>query len=311
MQRLWLHIGMQKTGTSAAQIWLTQNEDALRDRGLFYVRPKKGLPASGALVNALNANPAEAARMIAEQQDKLHHAGPGITDVLISSEDFSIRPPQIALPLLQAFAGFDIRILVWLRRQDLFAEALTKQWIKWNGNQAQNPEALMTRVVGPLLDYDRLLDDWAATFPKARLLPHIYAEDLPDTPRPDSIAALLGAMGMDDLIPPESQAIRANVSPQADLVRLYRTLEGPRRVRLANRTLMEQNPDGFAGRGDLFTPAERQTIRDDHAASNARLLMRWFPDRTALFDPRDPEPRAGQASGDAAVAAFRSLYDAG
>lgn len=311
MQRLWLHIGMQKTGTSAAQSWLTANEAALRDRGLMYLRPKKGLPASGALVNALTANPPEAKRMIAGLRARVDEAGPGITDILISSEDFSIRPPRIARPLLEAFAGCDIRILVWLRRQDLFAEALTKQWIKWNGNQAQNADTLMRDVVGPLLDYDRLLEDWAATFPKAALLPHIYAEDLPDAPRPDSIAALLGAMGAPHLIPPESQAIRANVSPHADLVRLYRTLDGPRRVRLANRKLMDQNPDSFAGRGDLFTPEERQRILDDHAASNARLRRRWFADRAQLFDPRDPAPRPGQASGDAAVAAFRSLYDGG
>ncbi|TGN60973.1 hypothetical protein E4L95_10265 [Paracoccus liaowanqingii] len=310
MQTLWLHIGMQKTGTSAVQTWMARNEARLFDAGLLYVRPRKGLPASGALAAALNRDPPEAQRLIAELLDRVRKAGPALTDILVSSEDFSVSPPQVAAPLLDAFAGCRIRILVWLRRQDLFAEALTKQWIKWNGNQAQDPALLMRKVVAPLLDYDRMLQAWSDAFPQAVILPQIYAEDLPGQPPPDSIAALLRAMGRDPLIPSDSPGHRANVSPQAALLQHYRTLDDPVRVRQANRRLMAQGPDRFAGRGDLFSPADRQRILDNHAASNARLRARWFPDRALLFDPRDPAPHPGHASGEAAVAAFRAIYDA-
>lgn len=309
MQTLWLHIGMQKTGTSAAQTWMAKNEARLFDEGLLYVRPRKGLPASGALAATLNRDPPEAARLIAELMAQVQAAGPALTDILVSSEDFSVSPPQIAAPLLDAFEGRRICILVWLRRQDLFAEALTKQWIKWNGNQARDPGSMMQRVIAPLLDYDRMLEAWAAAFPDATILPQIYAEQLPGQPPPDSIAALLRAMGRDHLIPPDSQAHRANVSPQAALLQLYRTLDDPLRVRQANRRLMAGQADRFAGRGDLFPPAERRAILDHYAASNARLRARWFPDRAQLFDPRDPE--AGGAPGAQAVAAFRDIYDAG
>lgn len=311
--RLWLHIGMQKTGTSAAQSWLAAHEAMLRGRGLLYVRPRPNLPACGALVNALATGAPAAAAMIAEIRAQLAQAGPYVTDVLVSSENFSLHPPGIAAPLLAAFAGSPVTVLVWLRRQDLFAEALTKQWIKWQGKAAEDPERLMRAHVGPLLDYDRLLADWARSFPQARLEPHLYAERLPGAPPPDSIAALLGAMGRADLIPPDSARHLENVSPRAQLVRHYQTLEDGRRVRKANRELMRREPDRFAGRGDLFTPAERQRILADHAASNARVRARWFPERAELFDPRDPvlAPQDGgpDASDEAALAAFRAIYD--
>lgn len=94
---------------------------------------------------------------------------------------------------------------------------------------------------------------------------------------------------------------RAHVSPQADLIELYRTLNQPRRVRKANRKMMRLHPGRFAGRADLLTFAERLSIREDYEASNSCLCKRWFPNRVQLFDLTDP--LSGSPAHDA-VAAF-------
>lgn len=306
MPRIWLRIGMQKTGTTAVQSWLSENQDPLRDRGLLYYRPSAKKSCSGPLVQALADGPTAYQPMVAQLVDAIETCPTDVRDVLISSENFSVHAPQMARPLLEALEGYDLRILVWLRRQDMFAEALLKQWIKWNGNKAQNVNAAMARLIRPLLDYDQLLTSWQTTFPQATILPQIYGEHLPEKPGPDSIAALLNAMDLGHLIPKDSAARRSNVSPQAELVNLYKTLEHPMRVRRANRELMKRHPDGFAGRADLFTPDERAKILADYAPSNARLCAQWFPERSHLFDP--DTPYTGTSNADA-VTAFRKIYD--
>ncbi|MBD9526433.1 hypothetical protein IB235_06365 [Paracoccus sp. PAR01] len=46
MARIWLHIGMMKTGTSALQEWFATHEETLLAQRLLYVRVKPKLPAS-------------------------------------------------------------------------------------------------------------------------------------------------------------------------------------------------------------------------------------------------------------------------
>lgn len=150
MARVWLHVGMQKTGTSAVQDWLAASEEDLLSQGLLYLRPGRGQPASGGLVRALVRDPAKADRIISGFVTRLHKAAAG--DALISSEDFSCHPARLARPLIEAFDGHRIGVLIWLRRQDLFAEALVKQWVKWNGSRAQGharfPESLCPAASG-------------------------------------------------------------------------------------------------------------------------------------------------------------------
>lgn len=305
--RIWLRIGMQKTGTTAVQSWLAQNQEDLFDNGLLYYRPNEKNVASGPLVQALAKGPADYQPMVAQTVDTIKNCPDHIRDVLLSSENFSVHAPRLARPLFEALEGYDVRVLVWLRRQDMFAEALLKQWIKWNGNQAQDVNAAMTRLIRPLLDYERLVTSWQTTFPQATILPQIYSEHLPENPAPDSIAALLNAMDLSHLIPQDSRQQRANVSPQADLVNLYKTLERPMRVRRANRELMKRHPNDFGGRADLFSPDTRAKLLAEFAPSNARLCAQWFPDQTQLFDL--DAPLTG-ASNDDAIAAFLKIYDA-
>ncbi|MFC0199290.1 hypothetical protein [Paracoccus rhizosphaerae] len=299
---------MQKTGTSAVQDWLAASEEELLAQGLLYLRPGRGQPASGRLVRALVRDPAKADRIISGFVSRLKKAAAG--DALISSEDFSCHPARLARPLIKAFDGHRIGVLIWLRRQDLFAEALVKQWVKWNGSRAQDMPGFLHHHVRPLLDYDRLLRDWADTFPNVDVVPGIYAEEAPGAPRPDSIRALLTAIGRQDLAPTDAASLRANVSPRADLVRHYATLDQAEDVRRTNRELMRRHGARFAGRGDLIPPAQRDRIRAECLASNERLRARWFPRRERLFDdnePLTPDPGLGAE----AVAAFRELLGRG
>lgn len=310
MRRVWLHIGMQKTGTSAAQSWMTENAASLHTKGLLYLRPKKNLPASGALVDALVRKPEKAAALISAMLRQLENCEPDVTDALISSEDFSAFPASAFLPLMAALADQDVRVLVWLRRQDMFAESLVKQWIKWNGHVAANRAAVLRQAVWPLLNYHQMLDDWARTFPSATIVPYVYEEPSDGHPQPDSIAAVLHAVGFPHLTPEWSESYRRNVSPCAQLVEHYQTIHDHKRLREANREFMRLHPDTFSGRGDLFSDDERRQILDYWAESNEELRQRWFPNRRMLFQPFAPSVPSAMGSEHEAVNSFRKVFAA-
>lgn len=306
--RIWIRIGTQKTGSSALQAWCADNSASLKDHGLLYSRSGQTRPASGALARAMLADDPQAQMLISQLMQDIESAGPAISDVLISSENFSTAPAATFAPLFDALRDHDITVMVSLRRQDMFAESLIKQWIKWNGQAAENYQGYLRQTLAPLLDYDRLLNDWASTYPQARLVPQIYPEaGSPEGP-PDTIAATLGAMGYGQLVPQGSAARRTNVSPSGALVRHYRSIGDVKRLRSANRAFMKRHAVEFSGRADFLTAAERDAILADCAAANERLRQRWFPKRDRLFD--EFHPVAPQAD-NGAVAAFRRFFEEG
>lgn len=293
MARVWLHIGMMKTGTTAMQEWCMGQAPALLARGLLYVHPPRRA-ACGHLVKALSGPQPGTGDAIAALARQL--ADTPAPDVLVSAESLASRGPRFLRPLVEALAGHDLRILIWLRRQDRYAEALYKQVVKWSG--ADLELASFLRRLEAQLDYAAFLDRWQAAFPQARLLPQIYEE--PDAGAPmDSIAAMLAALERPDLIPADSAGIRRNRTPNAGLVARYRKAAQVEAevLRRLNRQIMREFGEAASGRGDLIPAEIAEALRTRHAASNAATCARWFPGRATLF--ADPAPAPATTTGTA------------
>ncbi len=307
MARVWLHIGMMKTGTTAMQEWCTAQAPMLLAAGVLYVHPPRRA-ASGHLVKALSGPAPGKGDAIAALAAQL--AETPAADVLISAESLASRGPGFLRPLVDALAGHDLRILIWLRRQDRYAEALYKQVVKWNGADLDLTGFL--RGLEGQLDYAGFLDRWQAAFPQARLLPQVYEE--PESgAAPDSIAAMLTVIGRPDLIPQDSADLRRNRSPHAGLVARYRGIAGTDGavLRRINRQIMREMGEAASGRGDLIPPDVAAALRDRYAAANAATCARWFPGRKALFaDPLPaeaaPDPQAALHRLEALLAAARN-----
>lgn len=134
MKKLFLHIGMQKTGTSSIQLMLQSSEDALRQQGFFYPRlpmaGQNGIWKSAFRHNLLAASFADYPSVFAtyepEQIEDIRAemlASPLVP--IISAEDFS-RQKDFGR-LKELLAGFAVSVVVYLRRQDKFAESLYNQ----------------------------------------------------------------------------------------------------------------------------------------------------------------------------------------
>ncbi|BCS89942.1 hypothetical protein [Pseudodesulfovibrio sediminis] len=114
-QRLFLHIGLPKTGTSAIQFFLRCNESALREQSIVYVH-ERIYEAWDGKKSSLNKH-LKCIDLLAN----------GEQDILISDEGISpivSRNPNDILLIKDRYPSLEIKIILYLRRQDLHIESL-------------------------------------------------------------------------------------------------------------------------------------------------------------------------------------------
>ena len=198
-----------------------------------------------------------------------------------------------------------------MRRQDRLAEALYKQIVKWNGcNAPPLAEFLRGRHIAAL-DYEKLLNRWRQAFPDIALRPQIY-EEASQGLQPDSVLALLQAIGREDLYTQGCADLRENITPAGSLITRYARVAArdTRALRRANRRVMAELGTAAAGHGDIFPPDEIGALMERFSASNEAVREAWFPDRATLFAPRAVAPDNRGESEDTLLRTFERLFQA-
>ena len=179
-----LHIGLPKTGTTALQYFLDKNRDALQREGFLF--PKiawhhhsqhklafglRGMPYKG---QDLNWESLEKELKKALSTAKCPH-------VVLSSEELAAAKPEQIATLQQALKGVQVKVYLYLRRQDEFLESLYNQQVKtWWSPRKERIERLLDqpeKVFG-LLDYNEIVDRWAERFGEANVGMRVYARDM-------------------------------------------------------------------------------------------------------------------------------------
>lgn len=193
--RVWLHIGMPKTGTTSLQKFLSMNRTVLGRHGYFY--PDFGDFQHVALVRKLAREAGSTvhfprkgdcgshARFLdlhAEQSDRAHTS-------IVSSEHFFQRP--VCLPGVQPAPGFDgtdilgktirltadyfegcdVTVLAWLRRQDGWLMSMYNQTVKSSSYHETFDVYTGNNFGVNLLTIVRL---WVEAFGRDRVLCHSY-----------------------------------------------------------------------------------------------------------------------------------------
>jgi hypothetical protein len=135
-KKLILHVGLQKTGTSSIQVMLAGSGEALRDEGFFYPQ----LPASDLTVRSIRTSPFRHNILAASYADyrtafeRLHaeeltafwvEMQNNPRNPILSAEDFSRQKDfsRLKAPM----SAFSVEVVIYVRRQDLFAESLYNQ----------------------------------------------------------------------------------------------------------------------------------------------------------------------------------------
>ncbi|HEX8234279.1 MAG TPA: hypothetical protein VF559_13145 [Caulobacteraceae bacterium] len=265
---LLLHIGTHKTGTTALQRFLVDNQGALA--GLNHRYAAAGRPVGR-----------YAQHNLARRGDEEGHEAPwgqlaeemgeraGVVH-LVSSEAFWNVSPEVAARHSRQLG--EVKVVAYVRRQDNFLESLYKHNIKLGASLSFEEFFQKRKKIG---DYLSVLEKWEALFGRENLVVRPY-----DTPSGsiDIIADFLTLLGID----PKGEFARpprSNSSPRVELVNVIRAANRTEELRLNDRLFAElrQRNRAYARSGDLLSLEQRQRIVDHFAEANAEMARRYFP----------------------------------
>lgn len=210
--RVYLHIGVEKTGTSSIQQFLRINRDALKEAGLLFPRAPGAENHMALAAAAQNEDKRDDLRMIygLDSPAKIHDFRKRLVEelvaeaeqarchtVVLSGEHCSSRlttPAEVELlwRMLQPLTR-DARVIVYLRRQDEFLCSTYSTDVKSGFTGPMKLPSAELRE--QRYNYYPLLQRWSSVVGKANLICRIY--DRAALKGGDAVADFLQLVGLD------------------------------------------------------------------------------------------------------------------
>jgi hypothetical protein len=308
---LYLHIGMNKSASTAIQDFFALNRDRLlKDHSVLW--PRAGLGQGGrgenshyALSEALGftndprcftLDDARIGALISDLRSEIGTAHPRA--VVLSSEFFVLRRDPARVKLF--FGQLEPRIVIYLRRHDAWLGSLYAQATKsvphprWDSN-FESFLAFQKKARNQYLSYLEMVNAWAAVFGDDRIMLRPYRENAAPAAVVVDFLSLLEVRGTVGLRLP---AAPSNASPSANTLsiidRLQRSgLPDRQRNRLVARALELDD-----ARFPVFEldPRTCAAVLAENL-SEYEVLSQRFLDGRALFEtgPVDPDPQPGHS----------------
>ncbi len=287
---LFIHIGTHKTGTTAIQRAFKANEKALFKEGLVTLRScdRIALPSLGA---------AELAKMttLLHQEAGMHSQGPA--RYVMTSESFSGDPmtgyanaPVVASRLRAATQGFDVRIILFLRRQDEFIESWYTQRIHEGASETFEEFLRLIRLEE--MCWLRLTEAYAAEFGRENLIVRRYHKAFYPEPA-DLLTDFCQIVGVRQELIARSLGKVRNQGFSREAVELARScnphLDKERQKQL-RQLLQPLSAKPVHSSYAYFTEPQREQLLALHQAANDEVARRFLQDggNGPLFPPDVP-----------------------
>jgi len=311
-RRIHVHIGAPKTGTTALQYYLYENRDLLRERGYLYptglhlTMAKAHHPIYFAVSGTWwhpdfyyditgDRLPQTAYRREYDIEDclrELRFAAANSDNLIVSSEGFFDLDEKGVKSLRDALSAYDVSVVLYLRRQDQFIEAMYRNFIVDSGARFQLPlDQYLNNEYVEHCNYLQKVDLWAETFGMDRL--NVIPYQSSSLKEGDVIHDFLERIGLktDGLPAPR----RVNASRPNDVLRalsLANSCGWQRREDAADfaRFLREAfESDGKVS--PLLSRSQAIEFLDQFTAENQELACRYLGRADGqLFDDAYPEP---------------------
>ena len=273
---LIIHIGTHKTGTSALQRTLSRNSERLLKAGVRYLRAgREGVTAHHDLAHALRKRLdksvwQEVRKELAESQSSIN---------LISSEAFWFCDPERLKEELPD--AKDVRVVVYLRRQDRYLQSLYKQTVAGGRKIGFAAWLEERRHRG---NYLPVLERWAIQFGRDAITIRPYERDGKTI---DTIVDFGSFLGCNLVEPQKKGKIRGNASPRRELLHFIRAfnklnLEVDRDKLFF--TLIHRNKE-YTRSADLLTHAESVAMMHEFAEENRKIAELYYGGARGLLFP--------------------------
>lgn len=299
---LVLHIGLHKTATSYLQNVLSTRRYDLLEEGVLYPLAGSGSLARG--VDRLQARTRDGAQsghalFAAREEDRsildamLQEMPESCPTALLSSEDFTARHAD-PRAILSRFAAFGtIKVVLVLRRQDLWIESYYKQLVDQHRRFETRPFAQYLEESGvELLDFHARFSPWRELVGPENFTVLSYDDE------PGGGAAIVrSVLEVAGVTGPLLDSAAAIDVPRYDSVRSIdtvglRILNGFRVEDADRRVAAAKDIYAAAPEGDiqLLTPEISAAIQEQYAAGNERIEAEWFDGAAPGFRFGSPLP---------------------
>lgn len=183
---LIFHIGTNKTGSSALQEFFIQNKEKLYENlGIYYPQPEKPLWNDEYKIGSGNGqwlfNCAEDS-LNDKQNKKVNDLIQKVKEnayTIVSSEFLWLLKDNRALWKHFINKGINVKVIVYLRRQDEYLESVVNQYIKGNSGQVTKypdciDELMKAKVPSVRLNYFSRLEEISSVIGRENIIVRIY-----------------------------------------------------------------------------------------------------------------------------------------
>lgn len=307
MTDLYIHIGAPKTGTTAIQHHLLANREILaRKFGVLY--PRGGLLGAGHHIIGAAVFPERSYRLKGVSREEALQRS--IDDVRMEIEESEPNTVILSteylwgelssdniLKLLNPFRNCRIRIIAYLRRQDLLAQSLYVQAVK--GGLSEPFPVWLERVTGggkAGFDFHKVLSAWTTAGIPAEVVVRIYEKSQLKT---DICSDFLATVSQQEISLPPARSQVVNPGPDRATVELLRLVSGKLKDPKLGAIVRKKILSNSASRA-LFAPLsylssnEAASFMSRFADVNARVARDFLkrPDGK-LFE--EPSPTGGSS----------------
>jgi hypothetical protein len=290
MSNLYLHIGTHKTGSTAIQSSLKDHSSELEGEGILHVSYFSFLKE---LMQTECFDPTLAKRVREKLNHNLNYSLQHSADrFILSFEGFSGRPLTgyanaeiIAEILHHAFDDIDVKVIIYLRRQDSFVESMYTQKIQEGESYSFDTFLEQTDVLK--IDWYALVNAYGSKFGTENVFVRRYHRKF--LPEAYSLIQDFGRVIDSKTLAEHTTSRFSNVGySRAALETARRTnphLDNEEQW-ILRRLLQETNAKEPLQSYSFFAPNERRAFLERHTSSNRRIVDEYCSDEVNRLFPK-------------------------
>jgi len=285
--RLILHIGANKTGSSAVQSFLRLNVKSLRSLGYRVPDSELGLSdkVTGEHVFATQTlfNRADRAGLANKIALLMQAAEPTL---IISAENLSNDSNFQFFD--QALDGLGCKVILYIRRQD---ELLTSSWQQWNSKREVDFNAWLILALQRLGHWQRCIEGWESVVGAGNVTVRPFQRsDLVNADVIDDFVSLLGLSNpLPDFIKPPSLVNPSYSDVITSLASGSKFLFDSAHDSKFYDMVANLTGEAFVAQQkvSLLSRAQREKIIEYYRPQNEAICRQYFPGRPRLFEEVD------------------------
>jgi hypothetical protein len=309
MKRLYVHIGLPKTGTTAIQYFLHENRASLKRAGYLYPGKETAHHCLGWRMAGMKGWLASEEAAIEDSRKIFREINESNSaNVIVSSETMSEGLIDHAGRLRailgeELLSAWEIKIIVYIRRQDHWLESWYMEVVGSKDPPANSdtfPEFLLHYREYVQIDYETFLRPWSELFGRENIIVRIYEKEQQPQGIIQDFLSVIGVSPDGNFRSTASEFINLGLSHDAvEIIRLCnreRDFDPAFRLFL-RRHLVRVSPKVPYLPYSYLTPKERYDLVKTYDASNS-LVAREYLGRAEgiLFYEEQPDPNAQQAT---------------